>query len=87
MANCVVCDDLGCEHCPRAPDEGLRVDLKMILLQRTVMSATIKNMLDLGADPTAIRFTVELIISEWCDEQGEPPVGGEIRLDRFGRSC
>ncbi len=83
---CVVCSDNGCEHCPNANvsrlGPTLETEMALVAVRGSVAFA-----IDKGADPLRVRREVEIAMSEWCDEQGEPPVSGECRLDRFGRPC
>lgn len=83
--NCVVCDDRGCEHCPRVEHTGERV---AVVIAPITLRKAVTELLDMGCDMADIRREVELVASEWADAQDEPPVVvGEVRLDRWGKPC
>lgn len=76
MPTCVVCDDRGCEHCPRVYSRQLETALGPTLETEMALAAvrgSVAFALDNHADLERIRHDVELAVSEWCDEQGEPP--------------
>lgn len=92
MPACVVCDDRGCEHCPRADGaEGAIAALRRVNERTqayTVVDSAVRLALSVGVAPDGLRWAVEDSMSRWADDQGEPPVvTGEVRLDRWGKPC